>query len=76
MDGSRTHRGSQSDPPQVLKTRKSTGTYPLPIPSIPDGEAGCKGIFLVNKNIIKTLALFEYFVILKFCRLEYRIIIL
>jgi hypothetical protein len=26
VDGSRTHRGPQRDPPQVLKTRKPTGT--------------------------------------------------
>jgi len=44
MDGSRTHRGPQSDPPPVLKTGKPTGTLPLPISSIPDGEAGCKGL--------------------------------
>jgi len=43
MDGSRTHRGPQSDPPPVLKTGKSTGTLPLPTSSIPDGEAVCKG---------------------------------
>jgi hypothetical protein len=26
VDGSRTHRGPQRDPPQVLKTRKPAGT--------------------------------------------------
>src|SRR5512141_1024579 len=30
MDGCRTHRGPQRDPPPVLKTGKPTGTYPLP----------------------------------------------
>ena len=30
MDGGRTHRGPQRDPPPVLKTEKPTGTYPLP----------------------------------------------
>ena len=30
MDGSRTHRGSQNDPPPVLKTGEPTGTQPPP----------------------------------------------
>ena len=30
MDGSRTHRGPQRDPPPVLKTEEPTGTQPLP----------------------------------------------
>ena len=34
MDGGRTHRGPQRDPPPVLKTGEPTGTQPLPI--------GCK----------------------------------
>jgi hypothetical protein len=37
VDGSRTHRGPQRDPPQVLKTRKPTGTLPLPHASIIEG---------------------------------------
>ena len=35
MDGSRTHRGPQRDPPPVLKTGKPTGTSPLPLIRIP-----------------------------------------
>ena len=31
MDGGRTHRGPQRDPPPVLKTGEPTGTQPLPI---------------------------------------------
>jgi len=34
MDGCRTHRGPQRDPPPVLKTGKPTGTSPLPALSI------------------------------------------
>jgi hypothetical protein len=30
MDGGRTHRGPQRDPPPVLKTGEPTGTQPLP----------------------------------------------
>ena len=30
MDGGRTHRGPQRDPPPVLKTEEPTGTQPLP----------------------------------------------
>ncbi len=40
MDGSRTHRGPQRDPPPVLKTGEPTGTQPLPgllirLPKVP-----------------------------------------
>ncbi len=30
VDGSRTHRGPQNDPPPVLKTEEPTGTQPPP----------------------------------------------
>jgi hypothetical protein len=30
VDGGRTHRGPQRDPPPVLKTGEPTGTQPLP----------------------------------------------
>jgi hypothetical protein len=30
VDGGRTHRGPQRDPPPVLKTEEPTGTQPLP----------------------------------------------
>ena len=40
VDGSRTHRGPQRDPPPILKTEEPTGAQPLPrsgeiIPQIP-----------------------------------------
>src|SRR5690554_6730930 len=43
VDGSRTHRGPQRDPPPVLKTGEPTGTQPPPCKdmyqlSIPQGE--------------------------------------
>ena len=33
VNGGRTHRGPQRDPPPVLKTGEPTGTQPLPIAS-------------------------------------------
>lgn len=52
MDGGRTHRGPQRDPPPVLKTEKPTGTYPLPAISIPPMEKLVKSVVYPTENYI------------------------
>ena len=51
MDGGRTHRGPQRDPPPVLKTGEPTGTQPLPTAKDTAGRM----IWQVNK-VKKTLS--------------------
>ena len=59
MDGSRTHRSSQRDPPPVLKTGEPTGTQPLPKLSIlhgigfvnDDGKSACGKVLCFLKQV-------------------------
>ena len=43
MDGGRTHRGPQRDPPPVLKTGEPTGTQPLPTAKDTPGRMNLQG---------------------------------
>ena len=43
VDGGRTHRGPQRDPPPVLKTGEPTGTQPLPATKDTAGRMNLQG---------------------------------
>lgn len=58
MDGSRTHRSSQRDPPPVLKTGEPTGTQPLPSLSILHGFGFVNDddMMMVSQPVVKCFA--------------------